>query len=204
MDRDGWIGILGGVAVVGALMGVLYAEGAKPVEGGAFRFAVSWTTAQENGPHAAGTAREGQTSLTAFTVDDPGLAAVDVVLVWTDRVGTGDTFRVTVRAPDGTERSTEASNGEGAGAEAHVAFDGLSPVPAMDTVVADDEGGALARARESAGRAGMGEWTARIELVEAGDQDAPVPGLPPLAEDRDQDWDLRTVLTRHEPRVARQ
>lgn len=203
MDRDAWIGAVGGVLVVGALVGILYAEGAKPLDAGAFRWDVAWTTAQENGPQAAGTAREGETSLTAFTIDDPGLGAIDVVLVWTDTVGTGDTFRVTVRAPDGTERTGEGSNDAGAEAEVHVAFDGIAPVPALASVVADDAAGAMTQARAAAGNAGVGEWTARIELVEAGDQAAPVPNLPPVAEDRDQTWDLRTVLTRHEPRVAR-
>ena len=203
LDRDAAIGAVGGVVVLAALVGVLYVEGARPLEAGAFRFQVTWTTAQENGAQAAGTAREGETSLTAFTVDDPGLAAVAVILVWEDTVGTGDTFRVTVRAPDGREEIGEGANTEGAAAEVHVLFDGLSPVPTLAEVVADDPAAALAHARAGAGTGGMGEWTARVELVDAGDQDAPVPGLPPVAEDTEQTWDLRTVLTRHEPRVAR-
>lgn len=203
MDRDAVVGAVGGVLVVAALVGILYTEGAKPLAGGAFRWDVTWTTAQENGAQAAGTAREGETSLTAFTVDETGLAGVVVVLVWSDTVGTGDTFRITVRAPDGTERSGEGVSDAGAPAEVHVPFEGLSPAPGLAAVLADDEAAAVARAREAAGTAGVGEWTARIQLVDAGDQDAPVPGLPPVTEDTEQAWDLRTVLTRHEPRATR-
>ena len=204
MDRDAVIGVVGGVLVVGALVGILYVEGAKPLaSGGAFRYAVTWTTAQANGPQAAGVADEGVESLTAFTVQARGLAAVGVVLVWTDTVGTEDTFRMTVRGPDGRELSGEASNEAGAAGELHLDFTALSPTPTVASVFADDETGALTRARDAAGSAGVGEWTARIELLEAGDQEAPVPGLPPVAEDTEQAWDLRTLFTRHEPRVAR-
>lgn len=203
MDRDLLVGVVGGAVVVGALAAVLLAEARNADVGDGVRFDVTWTVSPENGPRVAGETVEGDQSAVELVVERRAVANVDVVLVWQDDVGAGDRFRVTVLAPDGAERAGEAANGQGGAGELHVRFEGLDPAPAASAVVARDEAEARARLVDGSGLAGaVGTWRLAVELLEAGD-DAPVAGLPPVAEDTGQAWEVRTVLEAHTPTLAR-
>lgn len=205
LNRDTLVGIVGAAILVAAMAGIFWYEGTRGAgTTGSFRFDVEWATAAENGPQTSGNLAEGESTDETVAIEREGLASVDFVLVWTDSVGTGDTFKVTVTSPTGETKTAEATNDGGAEGEAKVTFTGLNPAPSATSVAGDDEEDAKRRLTEGTGMTGgVGDWMVTIELVQAGDQSAPVPQLPPVTEDPGNDWKLKTVLTVHDPALTR-
>lgn len=194
MKRDLVIGIVGAFILIAAMVGVFRYEAARA--GSAYD--VEWATTQLAGPGDAGTAAAGDRAEVPLNVTQTNLTSIAFVLTWTDDVGSGDVFRITVVDPTG-EMSQEQ---EGAGGELRVEFGNLSSVPLTLRILATDEAAAHAQlAAQNTADAGTGTWSIIVELVSV--DGAATPGGIAIPPDNGNAWTLSSEYTVYEPRLTR-
>lgn len=194
LKRDLIIGIVGAVILIAAMVGVFRYEAARA--GTAFDY--DWRVEAGPGPQLSGETAEGSRSDVTMDVEQPHLASLTFVLSWVDDIGEPDEFRFTVITPEGDSQTIQGSSGR-----LEVTFDELAPQPLPGRILAADETAARERVEGQLPSAGLGTWSFRIELLQAGDETAPIAGLPPITEDTGNTWKLETQQGVYAPVISR-
>jgi hypothetical protein len=194
MKRDLVIGIVGAAILVAAMVGVFRYEAARA--GSAYD--VEWTTTTLDGPVQAGETAEGQRSEVTLAISEANLTALTFVLTWTDDVGAGDEFQLTVVDPAGeVSQSARSTTGEIA-----LTFEGLATAPPASRVVATSESDARAQlARQHTITTGTGTWSVIVELLNA-DETSTVVGNVPVPPDTGNAWTLQARQVVYEPTLS--
>lgn len=204
MNKDTVVGIVGAALLVVAMIGVFKYEGSQAQSTlGSQAFDVTWATATANGPALDGTTPlEGATSGN-LTVAQANLTQVKFTLTWTAQNGR-DTLALTVTPPAGSGLQANSTSSD-AGTLTLV-FDVPNTVPEPHPVFGNSQADAERRlADQQTKRLGTGEWGVTVEFTDATGITGvlPVPGAPPVAQDEQVAWSLKTQLTHYAPALAK-
>lgn len=192
----------------GGLLGLTkLGGGAEPVNETAnatsvFRYRLTWPTLEAPGEARTGYAREGTSRNVVVNLATANVTRVEALLTWTDSNQTGgqqtrpDLFELQVIGPDG--RSGEADLGRNeAGGAGNVTAD-LSwrapPSPQVVRASTDEEAASEAARLVGPDESGVGAWTFRVTLLEAGDADAQGVPIGGPAGDDGNDWSLSITV----------
>lgn len=167
-----------------------------------FRYRLTWPLVIEAGEDRAGYTREGTTTNVFVNLEKENLTRVVAWLTWQDRNETGgqrtkpDLFELQVLAPDGTMGVADLGR-NGADGSGNVSADLVwrsAPLPQEVRAATDDEAAQEAKRIVSTDRTGLGEWTIRVSMLDAGDLDAPNAPLAVPAGDEGNDWTLALTV----------
>ncbi len=201
MNKDTIVGIVGAVILVAAMIGVFKYEGSRAQATlGSKSFDVAWTTKEVTGPTlTSGTALRSSTE-EKVTVTESSIVDADFTITWTAQQGE-DTLRLTVVPPDGSDLNE--SSAEGASGSLTVTFTSINEPPSTDRAFGDETKETEERlSAQHAKSRGTGEWTIRVEFLDATGVSGPIPVAPPIAADQEVQWTLATALSVYAPTLT--
>lgn len=203
MNKDTVVGIVGAVILVVAMIGVFKYEGEQGAATlGANAYDVTWATGDSNGPTESGTTALKSKSDKTLTLATTNLTKVQFTLAWKPTNGK-DSFKLTVTGPDGEPKPQTVAGDGGSSNSLTLTFDNIQEIPIKAQQFADDETEAQARlAKDHTGRKGTGAWTVTVEFTDATGIQL-VPGAPPVQQDQNVAWTLKTITTTYAPKLAK-
>lgn len=200
MNRDTIIGVIGAAILMGAMVGILYVQGASAPKD--TMYSVTWETQAGGLDAITGRAEGGTASEENVSLDVANLTNVLFTLTWTDDDPSAlDAFTLLVTTPGGqTFRSTAATSGS---ILVNVTPEFLNSPPVPGQVAAKDQAEAEQKLAASNTRdAGRGAWTVKIQVEpRTANPSTPVP-LPGAGPDTGNDWSLKVDYTTYRPVLA--
>ena len=190
------IGLVGTAILVTAMIGVFRFEAAQTSSA----WDVAWPEAAAAGPSADGRTVEGKQTSVDLNVTARNVTAIQFTLAWADDVAGSapDAFELRVTAPNG-RNFTLGPEDDGT---LVLETGPLSLVPEpMRVNAASAERAAASLGDRYANDGWTGVWKVAVVMVSAGDQTAPVGGVPLVADDGNE-WTLATRVTAYAAEVA--